>query len=234
MVGWVFLLCAVWVPWVDGRSKWTPLWVVAASAALVLMSLAKYVGAQGQLPMFVEHGGQMLTPLALFLCLRFGASSPVTVAFGVVAVLATFAGHGAYAIGFWPTPANYYGMTTAIFHWSESGTTFFLRSVGLLDYLVCVGLFVPRLRRASVLYAVVWGALTALARPVAGMSSDVRLWGADQYLHECFLRAPHFLLPMYLYFVWGAGKRDSVSDPRDETAEPDGSNAARLTRGVGS
>ncbi len=204
-VGWLYLICGILTLTVRKKSSIQMAILIGGSGLLVVLSYAKYLSAQRQLPMFVEHGGQMLIPVILVLALAVGVRHRATVITATVAVIMTFAGHGAYALGYhWPTPANFNGMTTLILH-VESGTARgILQVAGVLDLLVCVGLLipVPLLRRGAALYAVVWGFLTAIARPVAGMSMDLNFWGADQFVHEAVLRAPHFMIPLYLFLVW--------------------------------
>lgn len=58
------------------------------------------------------------------------------------------------------------------------------------------------MRDGFLMYAAIWGFLTALARPVAGMRFQYEWWGADQYLHEFVYRAPHFVVLLFLLFAW--------------------------------
>ncbi len=209
-IGWLYLICSIFTLTVRKNSWFQMAVLVGGSGLLVVLSYAKYLAALRQLPMFIEHGGQMLIPVILVLALSFGVRHRAAVGTAIVAVIMVFAGHGAYALGYhWPTPANFFGMTSVILHLESDTARVFLRAAGVLDFLVCIGLFIPRLRRASVLYAAIWGLLTALARPVAGMSTDLIYWGADQYLHEAVIRAPHFMLPLYLFFLW---KQPQVAD----------------------
>src|SRR5690606_13311892 len=121
----------------------------------------------------------MLMPLLLVMALALGARHRVTVATAIVALIMTFAGHGSYALGLWPTPAQYHGMIAVIFGVEYASTKVILSIAGVLDFIACLGILVPRLRRPCALYAAAWGFLTALARPVAGMSFDLNYWGAD-------------------------------------------------------
>ena len=205
---WPYLGFTILTLTVRKRSRIQMARLCLGSAMLALLSYAKYVTAQHQLPMLVEHGGQVLMPIVLVIGLVFGVRHHITISTTIVAVLATFLGHGSYACGFWPTPNSFYAMTTVILRTNYETTRSILYTAGVLDFLVCVGLFVPMLRRLSACYAAIWGFLTALARPVAGMSTDLNYFGADQYLHEMILRAPHFVLPLYLFLVWRT--------PRDE------------------
>ncbi|MEM7699842.1 MAG: hypothetical protein AAF236_15715 [Verrucomicrobiota bacterium] len=202
-VGWLYVLCAI-VSLTVRKGRWVQLSIVIfGSGLLLLMAWAKYVGAQRQLPMLVEHGGQFLMPILLVLALQLGARHRATVIVALIAFVATFAGHGAYALGLWPTPPTFFGMTTVILDVEFDTARRILQVAGILDFLICVGIFIPALRVPSAIYGAAWGLLTALARPVAGMSSDLIYWGADQFLHEAVLRAPHVLIPIYLALLWG-------------------------------
>lgn len=207
-VAWFYLAMVVLSLTVRAKPGWRWRWQLVAlggggAGLLLLLAYAKYVGAQRQLPMLVEHGGQILMPVLLVVALALGVRHRATVAVAMVALILTFAGHGAYALG-WPapTPANFSAMTRVILGIDADGARTFLFIAGILDVIVCIGIFFPFARRACALYAFAWGLLTALARPVAGMSTELNYWGADQYLHEVVLRAPHFLIPLFLFLLW--------------------------------
>ncbi|MEM1295296.1 MAG: hypothetical protein AAGH89_08015 [Verrucomicrobiota bacterium] len=202
-IGWLYLACCIGTLTARGPSRLQLGILIGGCGLLIFLSYAKYVGAARQLPMFVEHGGQMLMPILLVLALTLGVRHRATVITAMVAFIMTFAGHGAYALGYhWPTPANFVGMTSVILGFGPETARLFLLVAGILDLVVCIGIFFPLVRRPCALYAAAWGFATALARPVAGMSFDLNYWGADQYLHEFILRAPHFIIPLFLFFVW--------------------------------
>lgn len=199
---WIFLACTLLTMTVHCRAWLQMLVILLGSGFLVAMSYAKYLAAQQQLPMFIEHGGQVLMPILLVCALTRGARDRVTVAVAIVAFIATFSGHGCYAAGLWPTPANFFAMTSVILKVDFETARLLLRIAGGLDFAVCVGILVPAARRSCVVYGFIWGLLTALARPVAGMSSTLYYWGADLYLHEALQRAPHAIIPLYLAMIW--------------------------------
>ncbi len=219
-IWWLYLACTLLTITVR-KTSWVQMsGLVLGSGLLTLLSYASYVAAQRQLPMFIEHGGQMLIPLILVMALALGAGHRVTVTTAIIALIMTFAGHGCYAIGFWPTPGNFYAMTTLILGVEYSTAQLLLRTAGVLDFAVCFGICIPYLRRASALYATVWGFLTAIARPVAGMSWGLNYWGADQFLHESVIRAPHFAIPLFLFLLWRKPGEKKVSQGRQPaTAE---------------
>lgn len=201
-IGWLYLGCSIFSITVRKRSWFQMAALLGGSGLLTLLSYAKYVASQRQLPMFIEHGGQILVPVVLVLAVAKGIRHRSTVTTAIVAVIATFAGHGSYALGLWPTPPLFFAMTSLILGVEYEAARTILLIAGMLDFVVCIGILVPGVRCPCALYAAGWGLLTAIARPWAGMSWSLNYWGADQYLHEAILRAPHFLLPLYLVFVW--------------------------------
>ena len=219
-IGWLYLACAIISLTVRKVSRYQMIGLLGGSLLLVILTYAKFVKAQYQLPMFVEHGGQILIPVLLVFALFFGARHQATVNAAIIAFIMTFAGHGAYAVGFWPTPSTFYAMTTVILHVEYQAAQIFLYIVGALDFVICVGLFVPSIRCASALYGAAWGFVTALARPLAGMSLSLNYWGADQFLHEAILRAPHFLIPLYLFFFWKKPSSKPAHEATKEAGEP--------------
>ncbi len=217
-MSWLYLICTILTLTVRKGSRIQMAILVGGSGLLVILSYAKYLASQRQLPMFIEHGGQMLIPIIFVLALALGVRHRVTVAVAILAFIMTFAGHGSYAVGLWPTPSSFYAMTSVILQVDFATAKSLMLAAGILDFVICIGLFVPFLRRPAALYGVIWGFLTAMARPVAGMSLSLFYWGADQFLHEAVLRAPHFLIPLYLFFLW---YRPHVKDARVSAIGPD-------------
>ena len=209
LVGWVYVVCAGVVLVARRESKLQLAVLLGGTGMLVVLAYAKYRLAQNQIPMFLEHGAQMLSPALLVMALTIGVRHRATVAVAIVAFIATFCGHGYYAIGWLPTPGNFHAMTSLILGVEYETANMLLRIAGALDFVICVGVLIPATRKASALYATFWGLVTALARPLAGMSWELNYWGADQFVHEGVLRAPHFLLPLFLFLLWREVDADS-------------------------
>lgn len=212
VLAWLYLAGTVCALTVRRTSTYQLVPLLLSVMMLGFLFYAKYLGAQPQLPMLIEQGSQFLMPVLLVLGLKMGPGHPVVMNLAIIAVTLTFAGHGAYALGLWPIPSNYFSMTKVIFGWEAATTKVFLGVAGALDYLLCVGLLIPKLRIPSALYACFWGLATALARPVAGMSPELNFWGADHFVHEALLRAPHFLIPLYLAVFWYKPRKKSTGD----------------------
>ena len=199
---WGYVLCAIISLTVKKESKFQIGSLYLGSCMLVVLMYAKFLVSKEQLPMFVENGGQILMPLILVSAVSLGLRSKVTLWVTCVGFVSTFAGHGCYAVGLWPTPSTFYAMTSVILGFEIETTKLFLRIAGLMDFLVCIGIFITSIRRYCAIYAAVWGLLTAMARPVAGMSFTLNYFGADQFLHEALLRAPHYFIPFFMFLVW--------------------------------
>ena len=218
-IAWLYLACTLMALTVQRRA-WAQMAVlITGSGLLTVLSYAKYLSAQQQLPMFIEHGGQMLMPTLLVFALAFGVRHRATVTMAVLAFVMTFAGHGSYALGLWPTPSNFYAMTSVILNVEYDAAKLFLRIAGVLDFIVCIGIFIPGIRRSCAVYAAVWGFLTAIARPVASMSWDLYYYGADQYVHEAILRTPHWVIPLYLFFAMRTSKANVTTEVHEQIGE---------------
>ena len=220
--GLLFLACSLLAITVR-RKAWIQMaGLIGGSLLLGLVAYARFVKEQRELPMFVEHGGQILIPVLLVMALSLGVRHRVTVVTASVALVATFAGHGCDAVDLWPMPDSFPAMTSVILKVEHETARIILLLAGILDFVVCIGIWIPALRRSSALYAVIWGLLTALARPVAGRSLGLNFWVADLFLHEAVLRAPHFLIPLYLFVLWRPpGKVETLASGPGFTPESD-------------
>lgn len=119
-----------------------------------------------------------------------------------VVIAITFLAHGLYAIQFLPIPQDFLLMTTNILRTPRSTTINILYVVGVLDILLFIGIFIKRVRKYFLYYAIIWGFLTALARLVAYYNpSDF-----DNYLNvwvpQFLVRSGHYLLPLALLLLY--------------------------------
>ncbi len=223
LAGVVYLAAGAMAVTATRESRFQFLVLGLGGGLFALTALCKFVGAGYALALFVEQAGQVLSPVVLILALRRGPRDRWTMRIALIAFCATFIGHGVYASGLAPTPGHFYGMVSAILGLGEQGADVFLKVAGVLDFLVCVGAFVPAMRTVSLSYAAIWGALTALARPVAGMSLAAPWWGADQFVHEAVFRTPHAALPLFLLLVFKGGKLPAIKAiSGTKKATPDG------------
>jgi hypothetical protein len=202
-IGWLYVLLIAAAVTARRDRKVQLIALGLSSALLCLLAWCKYLTAQRHPAMWIEHGGQFLIPTVLILALICGVRSRATIAVAAAAFIMTFVGHGAYALADVP-PGHFLGMIKGVLPVSDSAAHLILRLAGAMDLVICAALLVPMwpVRRAALIYGTVWGLLTALARPVSYMSTDLILWGADQSVHEAVYRAPHVAIPLFLLLAW--------------------------------
>ncbi|TPN85151.1 DoxX-like family protein [Aquimarina algicola] len=191
-------LCALLIN--DKNKKWLRFPVALGGISLVLLAilLAKekfYHAAQ-----FFEHSIQFGLPFMLLFIFSNRYQKEKFILTLKIIIAVTFFSHGLYAFGFYPVPGRFVDMVIQIFGCSEDIAIVFLYIAGILDFILAVLLFVPRVNIYALWYAVVWGTLTALARIVANFYIDFPLESIHQNLHEVIYRLPHGFVP--LLAIW--------------------------------
>lgn len=192
------LIAIATVPWLLSlvpKLRWL-LWV--GFFLLVIDSFARWVASDYDWGMAIEHSLQMSAPVALFFAAakeagRAGRSNALLL---LIATGFTFAGHGFYAAGIHPVPLSYQTMTMKLLSCSESFAFKFLLTAGVIDILAALLLFFAPLRKPALLYCIVWGFLTALARVTSHFNSANCGWNLDPWLFETAVRTSHWLLPL--------------------------------------
>jgi hypothetical protein len=177
--------------------------LLACLAALYCLDSKRQVGQA------LEFSLQCALPALLGLVLQrggeLGARAQVVLR---LAIAGTFAGHGLYAIGFYEVPGDFVTLVMRCVPVGEALAKSLLQLVGALDFAIAFGVLaalrLPALDVPVLLYASVWGTLTALARVVAYFRWDMafeRLW---QWCFETLLRLPHGLAPLFLLLLVSA------------------------------
>lgn len=155
--------------------------------------------------MFIEHGAQFMGPIVLVYAARAGAVDRLAGYLGRVAVAFTFAGHGAFAVGWYGMPGHWVTMTMTALGVEQDSAIRLLFLAGVFDMVVAlwvlVGIFRPGIDRVALMYAAVWGTVTALARIWTGVEGVDVLVGMDLWLHETVFRLIHGGLPLALYLA---------------------------------
>ena len=118
-----------------------------------------------------------------------------------IAIALTFTCHGLYAAGYYPRPGQFVDMTINILHTSEKNAILFLNIAGLLDFAISILIFIPKFSRMALIYAVVWGGLTALARLVANFYWENLEHTFGFWFWEMLYRAPHALIPLLTLYL---------------------------------
>lgn len=180
-VGWLYYLSSVFL------------------AILALLYCKEKFYHAGQ---FFEYAIQFLTPVFFMWMVNKSVSGERLIFYLKVAIALTFVSHGMYAFGYYPRPGVFVDMTINTLGVSEDVAHQFLFIAGILDFVVGVGIFLPRYSQYFMLYAVGWGLATAIARTWANVSFGPDMLPLlNQYLNQTLYRLPHGLVPLAVYWV---------------------------------
>ncbi|WP_127717005.1 hypothetical protein [Halobacteriovorax sp. HLS] len=155
---------------------------------------------------FFEYSIQVISPFCLYYYWKNGVDE-LLLKIIRVGIALTFFGHGAYALGIFPTPGNFLDMVITILNCSESTAVVFLKIMGSLDFLAGALLFFRPTRNWAYAFCFIWGLFTSLARVLEFNSLGVTHVMA-QYAHELIMRGPHFLMPLFLILSIPQTKKD--------------------------
>ncbi len=198
------------------RLSWLYFLATAALAFLAfLYSKEKFYHA-GQ---FFEYTIQFLLPLFFLFAVTGRIKLSGLLLYMKIAIALTFSAHGLYAIGVYPVPGVYNDMLISILGVNETAAKQMLMIAGVLDFIVSIGLFIPRLAKYAAMYAVLWGGMTALARTWGFFYLDFPLESLHQNLHETFIRMPHMLVPLAVYLI--LLKKEQTRQVEPQVNEPD-------------
>ncbi|WP_378184848.1 DoxX-like family protein [Aquimarina sp. W85] len=150
---------------------------------------------------FFEHSIQFGLPFILLYSRSLKVNQKKLLLLLKISIAATFFSHGLYAFGFYPVPGKFVDMVIQILGVNEQQSITLLYIAGLLDFIIAILIFIPRVSRYALLYAMAWGFVTALARIVASIDS-VFIWQSlHQNLYEVVYRLPHGIAPLIVYWM---------------------------------
>lgn len=175
---------------------------------LVFLAFLKYLDNRIGIGNLLEHATQFTCPLVLFLFTAKGDFSKSTELLAKVSVALTFIFHGLFAINFghdWAwlnhsRPGHFTEMVMICLgiH-EESSANQILFIAGILDFLAAILIFTKRkLIKMSLLYMILWGLLTSIARPWAHFNKSSIIESLNNWIPEMLLRTPHFAIPLCL------------------------------------
>ena len=199
-IGVLYAVCAVISITIDQNSKkWEQRILKLGSVSLVLLALMITKEKFYHLVMFFEHTIQFGVPIALIYFLKH-KNIPQLLFYLKVFIALTFTCHGMYAIGvFYPLPGNFVTMTLNILPISENLAKNLLFTAGILDFIIAIAIFIPKISKAALLYAAFWGLITAFARIASGLHYDISFSIVHQYLYLVIYRLPHGIIPLLVY-----------------------------------
>ncbi|CAM1361736.1 hypothetical protein [Tenacibaculum xiamenense] len=200
--GFLYSICAVICLIIHERSKrWMYSILKLGSVSLILLALLLTKEKFYHLIMFFEHTIQFGVPVALIYFLK-NQNQETLIFYLKIFIALAFTCHGMYAIGyFYPLPGNFVTMTLNILPIQEEMAKNMLFLAGILDFVIAIAIFIPRIAKIALLYAAFWGFATAFARILSGFHYDVSFSITHQYLYLVIYRLPHGIIPLLLFFL---------------------------------
>lgn len=207
-VGVFFLIAALVACFARQLPKWmNGIFLLGGSFLLCFYAFVLFLEKAYQWGLWLEYAAQFTTPVFLFAALYWSVSKPKLIIALKIVIAITFICHGLYAIGFYPRPGHFVDMMIYGFGISETVAHQILFMVGIIDIVVAILLFLPYqwVVYMALIYTLIWGFLTSIARIVTTFEQDVMLASLQQHLPEVLYRFPHFLLPLLaivLIYQW--------------------------------
>ncbi|MEO1628170.1 MAG: hypothetical protein AAFV25_23680 [Bacteroidota bacterium] len=200
--GLLYLLCGLVALLLHRLPSFCSHFLLLGSLGLVFLSLLYCKEKFFSVGQFFEYSLQFTTPVFLWLLHRQQKLSPSLMRWMAWAIALTFTCHGLYAVNFYPRPGLFVGMIINILPVSEDTAIHFLNAAGALDFILSAALLLlPRHRWSPfLLYASLWGLLTALARVWAHFHFEFASEALLAWTHEMIFRFPHFLVPLALWY----------------------------------
>jgi len=205
--GFIFLFFAA-VSLIPIRKKSYRYIYLISCINLVFLAFLKYLDNRIGIGNLLEHATQFTCPLVLFLFTAKKNLNRSTELLAKISVALTFIFHGLFAINFrhdwiWlnhSRPGNFTEMVMICLgiHEEESANLI-LFIAGILDFLAAILIFTQRkLIKMSLLYMILWGLVTSIARPWAHFNKSSIIESLNNWIPEMLFRTPHFIIPLCL------------------------------------
>ena len=185
--------------WKRRKSKLIYLFLIP-SLILFINTLGSFVKANYVFEQIVEHFSQFGLPLLFILSFSKSVNYKNLIQWTMIIMALTFIGHGLFAVGLHFQPDNFINMTMTILKIDTLQSTTFLIIMGLLDFIFTIGIFFKATRKISLIYMIIWGLLTALARTafVYNETADIIM----QHIPQTILRLPNSILPLMIFLYY--------------------------------
>ncbi len=198
-IGVFYLLCTIATLLMKPTmKKLGKLFLLGGSFGLFILALLYCKEKFFHVGQFFEYMIQFMTPILLYMMLFTTIEFKKIRLIALIAIALTFSCHGLYAVGYYPRPGTFIDMTLNTLPISEPSAHVMLKIAGVLDFVVAIAIFIPRISYAALVYAFIWGGLTAMARLVGHFHIEF-LWNSfSQWTWEMLIRLPHALIPLFV------------------------------------
>lgn len=205
--GGFYLLCGIAALYLTSNmKKLGQLFLCGGALGLCILAILYCKEKFFHVGQFFEYTLQFISPVLLYLLLYTAIPFKKIRLLALIAIALTFSCHGLYAIGYYPRPGHFIDMTINSLPISESSAHSFLKIAGILDFIVSIAIFIPRLSNTALWYTVIWGGLTAIARLVGHFHIDFIGNTFHQWTWEVLIRMPHALISLFLIVAANKGK----------------------------
>ena len=209
LMGLFFIVCGVVAvchhPAVSRFVRTRVVLLLAGGWALLGFAALSWLDSGLKSAMFIEYASQFMGPMVLVYAARTDAFDGAAGYLARMAIALTFIGHGAFALGWYGVPGHFLTMTMNILGVEQEMAIRLLFVAGVFDMVVAgwvvLGIFRPGTDQVALMYAALWGTLTAIARMWSGLEDGMVLTGLESWLHETLIRFIHGGLPLALYLV---------------------------------
>jgi len=207
ITGIFYLLCAIVSLFISVKHIRLSKLLVLGSLLLIVLSLVFYKSKFLQFGQLIEYSCQMFSPLFLYVILFYNVHLPKLSFILKLAIALTFVGHGLYALGVYPTPGIWTDMSLSSLNFiglypSVNQIQNIIYLAGILDMILAVGIFLPNKWSVPFLiWAFIWGLLTALSRVIGFMNIDPSWHTLVQWLPQTIMRLPHALIPFAVLII---------------------------------
>jgi hypothetical protein len=193
--------------------QWFQFPILASGIGLIFLAVLLTITKNYKVGQFIEYSIQFTSPFLLLSFIRYKWLQQNLIFILKLLIAFTFVGHGLYAIGYYPVPGYFVDMVIRIFKCSESFARTFLTIAGILDMMLAIGLFLPHksIVKYCLIWAVVWGFSTAIARVIGNFYPDFIMRSLHQTFYEMVYRLPHGLIPLLALFLVNM-KSKTISD----------------------
>ncbi len=198
-IGVFYLLCAIATLMIKANTKkFGKFFLIGGSFGLFILALLYCKEKFFHVGQFFEYTIQFMSPILLYMVLFTSVEFKKIRLIALIAIALTFSCHGLYAIGYYPRPGSFIDMTLNTLQISEPSAHAMLKIAGVLDFVVAIAIFIPRISYGALVYAFIWGGLTAIARLVGNFHIDFLGNTFSQWTWEMLIRLPHALIPLFI------------------------------------
>jgi hypothetical protein len=199
MIGVFYLLCAIVTLRIKpNMKKLGKFFLLGGSIGLFILAFLYCKEKFFHVGQFFEYMIQFMSPVLLYMMMFTFVEFKKIRLIALIAIALTFSCHGLYAIGYYPRPGSFIDMTLGILPISESSAHLLLKIAGILDFVIAIAIFIPRISYFALIYAFIWGVLTAIARLAGHFYVDF-LWNTfSQWTWEMLIRLPHGFIPLFV------------------------------------